>query len=58
MDELKAERGFDCDADDDRCLIGVVTGGDTGGRCFGTLLTPELMQWTLEKLGANKHLAG
>lgn len=53
------ERGFQADDDDDKCLIGVVTGCYVGvANNFGTLLTPELMQWTVDKLTANLHLAG
>lgn len=37
----------------------MVTGGNAySDDNFGTLLTPELMQWTIDKLSANSHLAG
>lgn len=56
LNALRSEFGFAEDADDDLCLIGVHTYGANPNN-GGTLLTPELMQWTLSKLKANLDLA-
>ena len=57
VDQLKGETTQNLDADDDKCLMGIVTGAGYGDN-VGTLLTPELMQWTVAKLGGNADYSG
>lgn len=58
LSALRQEKGFDEDGDDDRCLVGCVTGGNSLGENFGTLITPEIMDWTISRLTENADLSG
>lgn len=57
VERLMDERGFAMDGDDDRCLIGVVAGTYDGDN-LGTLITPDIYQWTVMKLVENLDIAG
>jgi mevalonate kinase len=57
VSQLKGGRTENLDFDDDKCLMGIVTGAGYGDN-VATLITPEIMQWTTEKLQNNLHLSG
>jgi len=54
---LKQETTMDLDGDDNMCLMGIVTGASYGDN-VGTLITPELLQWTFAKLKQGADVAG
>ena len=57
VEQLKKEKNQGFDTDDNMVLMGIVSGA---GKTLNaaTLITPEIMQWTLEKLQENSDNSG